>query len=575
MTNDVKNILDLNKEKMVMPDGIAVVGRDFGIIAFNEAASRITGYFENEIINSNFEILFKISSNQSKYIIDSLEKGKSFLNQSVIITCKDGSEKNVLASITPVSKPDGKIISVVFVFRDTQEMLSLVESLETTTLELYNERNKLNAIFNSNIEGTFTIDAEWNITSFNSSAENITGHSKDSAIGKKCWEVFGSNLCRNGCHMEKTMSENVPTVGNELVIINKSGKETPIRVNSAPLLNNKGEKIGAVETFIDISELKNLSEHLTDKFQFSNVIGKGKRMQKIFTLLENVSKTDSTILITGESGSGKEVAARAIHLNSGRGSKPFVAVNCSAFAESLIESELFGHEKGAFTGAIKTKIGKFEIANEGTLFLDEIGDISPQVQTKLLRVIETKKLERVGGNKTIGFDVRLIAATNKDLHKEIKEGRFREDLFYRINVINIHIPPLRDRMEDFPLLINYFLEKFNAKFNRKIKNISSGAYNKLLNYNFPGNIRELENIIEHAFVLCGGDEIAVDHLPDKFSNATEKPMESKGENPLFSAEKSAIVETLQKHNGNRTKTAIELGVDKSTLWRKMKKYGLT
>lgn len=571
---NVKTILDQSKERMITPDGIAVIGKDLSIIAFNEAASRITGYSEDEIINSYFQILFKISSNHSSYIINSLNNKESFPNLSLSITCKDGSEKNVLSSITPVIKKDGNIISTVFVFRDTEEMLSLAESLETTTLELYNERNKLNAIFNSNIEGTFTIDGDWNITSFNDSAAKITGYSKDTAIGKKCWDVFNSNLCRNGCHMERTMTEQVPTVGNELTIKSRLGKDIPIRVNSAPLLDNKGVQNGAVETFIDISELKNLSEHLSDKFQFSNIIGNSKKMEKIYTLLDNVSKTESTILITGESGSGKELAARAIHLNSDRKTKPFVAVNCSAFAESLIESELFGHEKGAFTGAIKSRLGKFETANEGTLFLDEIGDISPQVQVKLLRVLETKKLERVGGNKTINLDVRLIAATNKDFQKEIAEGRFREDLFYRINVINIHIPPLRDRMEDFPLLINFFIDKFNLKFNRKITNVSPAAYNRLLNYNFPGNIRELENIIEHSFVLCSGTEIQSEHLPDKFNSFAITDETSNSKNPLFQAEKKTIIETLQKCKGNRTQAAKELGIDKSTLWRKMKKLGL-
>ena len=571
---NVKHILDRSKENMIMPDGIAVVGKDLQIIAFNEAASRITGYSEDEIINCDFNILFGKSSNHVSYIINSINQKESFPNLSLNITCKGGNEKNVLSSITPVIKKDGQVVSTVFVFRDTEEMLLLAETIESTTMELYNERNKLNAIFNSNIEGTFTIDKDWNITSFNDSAEKITGYSKNEAIGKKCWDVFNSGLCRNGCHMERTMKDNTPTVGNELVILNKSGKETPIRVNSAPLLDNTGTSIGAVETFLDISELKNLTDHLSDKFKYINIIGASKKMEKVYTLLDNVAKTESTILITGESGSGKELAARAIHLNSDRKTKPFIALNCSAFAESLIESELFGHEKGAFTGAIKSKIGKFEAANEGTLFLDEIGDISPQVQVKLLRVLETKKLERVGGTKTIELDVRLIAATNKNLQKEIEAGKFREDLLYRINVINIHMPPLRERMEDFPLLINYFIEKFNEKFKRGITSISSGAYNKLLSYNYPGNIRELENILEHAFVLCSGSEIKIEHLPGKFGHTQIEEKTGEG-NPLINAEKRAIINVLQKCNGNRAQAAKELNIDKSTLWRKMKKYGLS
>ncbi|MBS4034744.1 MAG: sigma 54-interacting transcriptional regulator [Ignavibacterium sp.] len=564
--------IDINKEALIVPDGIIVIGKEYQIIVFNEAASRITGFVEDDVIGKDFKILFSQSEDDSKLIFESLKENRSFSNLSINITDSKNRIKNVLASITPILK-DKEVLSVVLVFRNTKEMLTMAEEIEEKTLELIDQKNKLDAIFNSNIEGTFTIDNEWNVTSFNRSAEKITGFKKSEAIGKKCWEIFKSSICRNGCHMEQTMIKGKSTIGNELEIINKKGMKVPIKVNSGILLNNKNEKIGAVETFIDLTEIRNLSNHLKTQFKFSNIVGSSKEIEKVFTLLESVAETDSSVLITGESGTGKELVARAIHLNSSRSNGPFIALNCSAFSESLIESELFGHEKGAFTGAINSKVGRFELANNGTLFLDEIGDISLPVQTKLLRVLETRQFERVGGNKTININVRIIAATNKDILAEISKGSFREDLFYRINVMNIHLPPLRERMGDFPLLLNHFIKKYNERFTKTVTNFSPETYNLLQDYKWPGNIRELENVIEHCFVLCKSDIIKTEHLPDRIKNSSLFKV-SKSNNLVQDAEETMILNALKKHSGNRTKASKELNINPSTLWRKMKKLGI-
>ena len=574
MTDDFS--IDINNESLIIPDGIAVIAKDKNILVFNEAASRITGYDEEDVIGKSFEFLFSKRPEDQKFIHQSLDENLAFSNISMNITDGKGNVKNVLASITPI-KRDENVLSVVFVFRDTKEMLALAEEIQQKTFELIDQKNKLDAIFNSNIEGTFTIDNDWTVTSFNKSAEKITGYKKSEAIGKKCWDIFNSSLCRNGCHMEQTIQKGKPMIGNELEIMHKDGKKIPIRVNSGILINNKNENIGAVETFIDISEIKNLSEHLSDIFKYENIVGRNKEIKQIITVLESVSQTDSSVLITGESGTGKELAARAIHINSPRKTAPFIAVNCSAFVESLIESELFGHEKGSFTGAIKTKIGKFELAKGGTLFLDEIGDLSLAVQTKFLRVLETREFERVGGNKTIKVEARIIAATNKHLSEEISAGRFREDLFYRINVINIQLPPLRDRMDDFPLIVNHFIELFNKKFSKEIKQFSSQAFDILMEYEWPGNIRELENVIEHCFVLCNGNIIQVECLPKRLreqkkiiiasSNAIQK-------NGFKDVERDLIISVLNKNGGSRTKAATELNINPSTLWRKIKKLGI-
>lgn len=569
---EVQQIIDKNKVAAIIPDGIVVIGKDLKIIVFNEAASRISGYKNNDIVGRDSKILFSNNSEDFDYILETLNKNKSFTNLPIKITNSKSIVKSVLASITPITNEDN-VVSAVFVFRDTKEMLLLAEELEEKTHELINQKNRLDAIFNSNIEGTFTIDNDWNITSFNTSAQKITGFKKSEALGKKCWDIFNSTICRNGCHMEDTIKYGKRMIGNELEIQNKDGRKIPIKVNSAILLDNKNQNIGAVETFLDISEIKNLSAHLNDVFKYENIVGRNKEIKQIISVLESVSQTDTSVLITGESGTGKELAARAIHLNSSRRTKPFMAVNCSAFAESLIESELFGHEKGAFTGAVKTKIGKFEMAQGGTLFLDEIGDLSLTLQTKLLRVLEMREFERVGGNKSIQLNARIIAATNKDLNHEISIGKFREDLFYRINVINIHLPPLRERMDDFPLLVRHFIDKFNKKFGKNVKQFTSDAYDLLLEYNWQGNIRELENVIEHCFVLCNCDIIQVECLPkrlrDSSSRISIKP--NLVQKSFEDAERELIISALKKNNWNRSATSKELGINPSTLWRKIKK----
>lgn len=573
---DIKTILGRNKETLILPDGICVVSVDHSIITFNEAAERITGYEASSILGRPIALLFSQRNGNANIFTETFNDGKTHSNLWVDIVCSDGTVKNVLASITPVWKNRETIINAVAVFRDTREMLQLAEELSATTSKLIDERNKLEAIFNSNIEGTFTIDNEWTVTSFNNSAVAITGYTRDEAIGKKCWEIFKSTRCRNGCHMETTMSTTKATIGNELAIVNASGTSVPIRVNSGILVNNKNVKMGAVETFVDITVIQNLIAHISQKFQFGNIIGNSKSMERIFRLFESVSQTGSTVLLTGESGTGKELAARSIHVHSAEKNGPFIALNCSAFAESLIESELFGHEAGAFTGATRSKPGRFELANGGTLFLDEIGDISMQLQTKLLRILETKQFERVGGTQSLPINARIITATNKDLEQEIRAGRFREDLYYRINVINIHLPPLRDRTEDLPLLIDHFIKIFNGHFRKSIDGITNDVYRMFTHYHWPGNIRELENVLEHCFVLCHGSVIGTEHLPDKFSGTGRRTAQhSATDEPLRVAEKDTIVRVLQKNAWNKKLTATELGIDASTLWRKMKRLAIT
>lgn len=574
---EVKRIIKKIKTAAASPDGIVVIGEDYSVVVFNEAASRITGFTQRDVLNKKANILFHNCPDGNFYMKSSFTNRTSFTNLSLKLETKESNYKSVVTSFTPIIDDD-KVSSVVFVFRDICEMIKMSESLEKRTEALFEQKNNLDVIFNSSIEGTFTINGEWEITSFNSSAQRITGYSLEDAMGQKCWSIFASGKCQNGCHMEVTMSRGKGTVGNELEIVRKDGKRIPIRINSAALLDNRKRNIGAVETFLDVSEIKYLENHLSDKYNFNNIIGNSSNLRQALSLLESVSQIDSTVVITGESGTGKELTARAIHLNSSRKLKPFVAVNCSAFVGNLIESELFGHEAGSFTGAIKSKPGKFEIAEGGTLFLDEIGNLSPAVQAKLLRIIESREFERVGSNKQLTLGARIITATNKNLPDEIAAGRFREDLYYRLNVVNIHLPPLRDRMDDLPSLTSHFIEKFNTLFKKKIKQFSSRAYEILQEYDWPGNIRELENVIEHSFVLCTGEIIQIEHLPlriresqNDIQTITLKPEM----NSFEDAEKEILIQILRKNSGSRLKTARELGINTSTLWRKMKKYDIT
>jgi DNA-binding NtrC family response regulator len=303
------------------------------------------------------------------------------------------------------------------------------------------------------------------------------------------------------------------------------------------------------------------------RFNFDEIIGRSKAINKVLEMVKSVSVTPVTVLITGESGSGKELIARAIHKNSPRRENPFVVVNCAAFSAHLLESELFGHEKGAFTGAITQRIGHFEIANSGTIFLDEIGELEPAIQTKLLRFLQEKEFERVGSSKTIKVDVRILSATNKDLKKEVEEGRFREDLFYRLNVFNIEVPPLRVRKEDIPLLIENFINKYNKILNKKVKGVSSKAMDLLLDYNFPGNIRELENIIERSMIMTKVEIISEAGV--SFINS-KKQLEKKG--TLKEVEKELIIKYLIQNKSNRTKTAESLGISRRSLQNKIKEY---
>ncbi|MBN1970341.1 MAG: sigma 54-interacting transcriptional regulator [Candidatus Delongbacteria bacterium] len=425
-------------------------------------------------------------------------------------------------------------------------------------------------ILQSISDGVFTVDENWNITSFNKAAENITKVKYSQAIGRKCYEVFKSNMCENDCPLRKTIESGKAIINKTGYIVNINGNRIPISLSTSLFKGENGKILGGAETFRDLSNLEILKNQYSKENSYGSFISKNDMIKKIFHLAEIASNSGSSILITGETGTGKEVLAKSIHNSSKVTKKPFVAVNCGAIPDNLIESELFGYVKGAFTGADGTKPGKFELAEGGTLFLDEIGELPLHVQVKLLRVLSEKSVEPLGSTKSIKINVRIISATNRNLQEMVKEGKFRQDLFYRLNVINFNIPPLRDRKDDLVILSEHFIKKFNIIMGKKIEGISQNLLEKMFNYNWPGNVRELENFIERAFIFSRSDFLECTDI-SLFDNESNNFNEDSTISDNLS-KKEKIEKALKDNNWNRAKTARALGVNNSTLYRNIQKY---
>jgi PAS domain S-box-containing protein len=429
-------------------------------------------------------------------------------------------------------------------------------------------------ILDSITDGVFTVDLNWRISSFNRAAEQITGIPREEALGKRCCDVFRASICESECALRHTMDTGKPVVNKVVRIVDAEGGVIPISISTA-LLKDKGRVIGGVETFRDLSLVEQLRKELTGRHSFADIISKNHRMKELLEILPTLAVSDSTVLIEGDSGTGKELYAKALHDLSSRRKKPFVTVNCGALPDTLLESELFGYKAGAFTDAKKDKPGRFAQAGGGTIFLDEIGDVSPALQVRLLRVLQDKTFEPLGGTQTVKADVRVVAATNKSLTELVKDGSFRQDLYYRINVVRVDLPPLRERKEDIPLLIEHFIGRFNKLRGKDIAGVSSGAAVALLGHDYPGNIRELENIVEYAFVVCPGGIIESCHLPENLRQPLPHPPEpADSSSALKQVEKRLIYDTLKRNHWNRLAAARELGIHKSTLFRKIKSMGL-
>jgi PAS domain S-box-containing protein len=431
-------------------------------------------------------------------------------------------------------------------------------------------------ILDSTADGIFTVDAEWKITSFNRAAEQITGITRAEAIGRTCCDVFRASICESECALRHTMATDRPIVGKAIYIINAEGRRIPISISTAILRDEQGHIRGGVETFRDLTLIAELRKELSGQYSFADIISKNHRMQELFAILPQIAVSGSTTLIEGESGTGKELVARAIHNLSPRHSGPFIVASCAALPDTLLESELYGYKAGAFTGANKDKPGRFALARGGTIFLDEIGDISPLSQVKLLRVLQEQTFEPLGGTHTEQTDTRVVLATNQSLEDLVQKGTFRQDLYYRINVVRVVLPPLRERKEDIPLLVDHFITRFNHLKGKDISGIAAATLAILVKHDYPGNVRELENIIEHAFVLCRGGVIEPVHLPEPMRPSTsDSAVEySSGLRTLEDVERAAILSTLRRNDWHRQAAADELGIHKTTLFRKIARHGI-
>lgn len=436
-------------------------------------------------------------------------------------------------------------------------------------------------------DGVFTVNAQGHIVAWSAGAARITGYSSDEVIGRSCHILEGKN-CKGFYKLTEFLENPTPypwgICNQECKVSAKDGRELYLYGNVSVLRDERGTVVGAVGTFTDLTsfilakeKIQVLEEQARSRDSFQQMIGRSSVMQEVYRRVRLAAQGDVPVLLTGESGTGKELAARAIHALSGRKDKPFFAINCSAIPETLIESELFGHVKGAFTGAIRDKAGVFQAAEGGTLFLDEIGDTSPLLQLKLLRVLQESEIRRVGDEKSIKVDVRFITATNKDLKRALTTGAMREDFFYRIRVFEIPLPALRERREDLSLLVSHFLAEGSKVYHRSINEISQDGMQQMLKYSWPGNIRELRNAIEHAFVTADGDCLTVLDLPPEIrTTASPSPAASIKETltPEQQAERDGILDALRETRGSKTKAARLLGYSRVTLWKKLQQFGI-
>lgn len=419
------------------------------------------------------------------------------------------------------------------------------------------------SILNSIPDGLFVVDRESRIIFFSENATKLTGWKESDVLGKPCYEILQSSLCNKNCPAQKAMSQKTQVYSAPILIMTKKQKSIPVQLSATPLSNQEQEITGCLGVFADQREM--YPTYLS-KFHELGLIGSSPPMREVFQLIEIVAKTDSNVLILGKTGTGKEVVANCIHKLSSRQENPFIKVNCAALSDNLLESELFGHERGAFTGAFEKRVGRFELANNGTIFLDEISEISPRFQAKLLRVIQEGEFERVGSSQTQKTNVRIIVASNKDLANLVKKNLFRDDLFYRLNVFPIYLPEIKERREDLKALIIHFLNVFNMKFQKPKASISDDAFALLQAYDFPGNVRELRNIIEHAYIKAQSNILKAEDLPDYLK---KQPTDSTLNQLIREKEKNYIKKVLQHCQGNKTQAAKILGISRKTLYNKL------
>ena len=547
------------------PAAVFHLDQNWRIVAANRLAEELTGKSADRLAGRLISEVFPEQEDFARLLAHREPVCEGKVINDIPLLLGDpwgGNPRPMVATLLPLPGPG----------RTTEgALLSLSDSTDLPHLQ--------RLTLNSMADGVFTIDRNWTITSFNRAAEVITGWPAAQAVGKRCSEVFHASICGKNCAIAESLYTGRAVANRSITLQSRDGEKIPISISASPLTDLDGNIIGGVEIFRELTGLATLRTQLSKKFSFAQMVSNSNAMQRLFAILPEVAASPSTVLISGESGTGKELVARALHHISDRRGMPFVAVNCGALPETLLESELFGYKAGAFTDARKDKEGRFAAAEGGVLFLDEIGDVPQSIQVKLLRVLQEKVYEPLGSNTPTKTDVRIITATNRDLQNLVQVGKFREDLYYRLNVVMIYLPPLRERKEDIPQLVDQLIMELSAQQAKDIVGISTSALNILMNHNFPGNIRELKNIIEYAFILCDGGYILPQHLPDPFNAVPQLPEPETEACPvrpqtLDEIEKQAIFLALEKNSWKKSATCEELGISKDTLRRKLSKYNL-
>jgi PAS domain S-box-containing protein len=550
--------------------GVFTVNSKRKITSFNRAAEVLTGYKESEVIGKYCHQVFRndLCQGECKFH-EAVEAEQASLSFDVEFTDRQMEKRTITKIVTPLYNSQRELIGCMEIFQDRSAFEDLINRIR------YSERQLKMVLDNLDL-GVFTVTRGGLITFFNTIAEKISGFRRKEVIGRPCAVLLGEGP-GGGADLLKQAIEGGKAQSNKKGMLTaKDGRKIPIRGNYMALRNEQGRVIGGLATIQDLSLIDELHRAISSRYTFADMIGKDPSIQKIFDVVPVVAESDATILIEGATGTGKDLLAKVIHNASKRAKKPLVKVNCAALPDNLLESEMFGYVKGAFTGADKDKPGRFQEADGGTIFLDEIGDIPLSLQAKLLRVLEEKEFYPLGSRKITRVDVRIIAATNQGLEEMVGAKRFREDLFYRLNVIRLELPPLRERRADIPLLIDNILRRLSSARKAQANRISEEAMEILLNYDYPGNVRELENILEHALIICQEEAIGVKHLPIFLRKASPTAGPEKGVSAQEGTptEKERILEALKRHHWQRNEAARELHVDRTTLWRKMKRYHL-
>jgi len=553
--------------------GVMVVGSDRKIISLNHSAEIITGYNESELRGKYCQhiLLDPLCGGECQYLT-AVESGRQAGSEGFEISDQSDEKHSITRIVSPIYGPDKTPLGCIEVFQDHSVFKDLLERVR-------HDDRRLKIILDNLDIGVLTVDRGGHITFFNNRVETITGFNRGDVLGKSCSMIFGNASSHDMLLFNETIADGQARSSTEGEIKTREGQAIPMRANYMALKNEDGRIVGGLATIADLSLKYQFNSEIKGRYTFYDMVGKDPAIVKIFEIVPVVASSDATILIEGPTGTGKDVLVKVIHNAGQRSKKPLVKVNCAALPDNLLESEMFGYVKGAFTGAETDKPGRFQEADGGTIFLDEIGDLPLSLQAKLLRVLEDKEFYPLGSRKTTQVDVRIISATNQNLERLVSEKRFREDLFYRLNVMRLDLPPLKDRRGDIPLLISHILKRLCATRDTMVEKFSNNAMEVLLNYDYPGNVRELQNIIEHALIVCQDRIIERNHLPLSLQGGMPVPLPTEEKRPFDKeiefSEKTIILDRLQKFNWNKGKTAAALDINRTTLWRKMKKYNIS